>query len=73
MHAAVSFLRHFSKSDSVFFLTPSLFCSFSRNVLTALVFVLHPDSLMMSGACLEIRFKIQVPSSLINSNSEYTV
>ena len=31
----------------------SLFCSFSRGVLTALVFVLHPDSLMMSGACLK--------------------
>ena len=31
----------------------SLSCSFSRGVLTALVFVLHPDSLMMSGACLK--------------------
>ena len=31
----------------------SLSSSFSRGVLTALVFVLHPDSLMMSGACLE--------------------
>ena len=28
----------------------SLSCSFSRGVVTALVFVLHPDSLMMSGA-----------------------
>ena len=31
----------------------SLSCSFSRGVLTALVFVLHPDSLMMSGAFLK--------------------
>ena len=31
----------------------SLSCSFSRGVLTLLVFVLHPDSLMMSGACLK--------------------
>ena len=31
----------------------SLSCSFSRGVLTASVFVLHPDSLMMSGACLK--------------------
>ena len=31
----------------------SLSCSFSRGVLTALVFVLHPDSLMMSGECLK--------------------
>ena len=31
----------------------SLCCSLSRGVLTALVFVLHPDSLMMSGACLK--------------------
>ena len=30
----------------------SLSCSFSR-VLTALVLVLHPDSLMTSGACLK--------------------
>ena len=30
-----------------------LSCSFSRGVLTALVFVLHLDSLMMSGACLK--------------------
>ena len=31
----------------------SVSCSFSRGVLTASVFVLHPDSLMMSGACLK--------------------
>ena len=31
----------------------SLSCSFSRGVLTALVFVLHPESLMMSDACLK--------------------
>ena len=31
----------------------SLSCSFSRGVFTASVFVLHPDSLMMSGACLK--------------------
>ena len=31
----------------------SLSCSFSHGVLTAFVFVLHPDSLMMSGACLK--------------------
>ena len=31
----------------------TLSCSFSRGVLTAPVFVLHPDSLMMSGACLK--------------------
>ena len=31
----------------------SLSCSFSRGVLTASVFVVHPDSLMMSGACLK--------------------
>ena len=30
----------------------SLSCSFSRAVLTAFVFVVHPDSLMMSGACV---------------------
>ena len=30
-----------------------LSCSFSRGVLTVLVFALHPDSLMMSGACLK--------------------
>ena len=42
-----------SESDSVFRLTTGLSCSFSRCVLTALVFVLHPDSLMMSGACLK--------------------
>ena len=30
----------------------SLSCSFSRGVLTALVFVLPPDSLTMGGACL---------------------
>ena len=29
----------------------NLSCSFSHGVLTALVFVLHPDSLKMSGAC----------------------
>ena len=49
----------------------SLSCSFSRGVITALVFALHPDSLMMSGACL--RFNVQVLSSLINSNSKQTV
>ena len=31
----------------------SLSCSFSRGMLTVLVFVLHPDSLMMSGGCLK--------------------
>ena len=31
----------------------SLSSSFSRGVLSALVFVSHPDSLMMSGACLK--------------------
>ena len=31
----------------------NLSCSFSRGVLTASVFVLHLDSLMMSGACLK--------------------
>ena len=31
----------------------SLSCSFSRGVLTVFVFVLHPDSTMMSGACLK--------------------
>ena len=31
----------------------SLSCSFSRGVLTVFVFALHPDSLMMSGACLK--------------------
>ena len=31
----------------------NLSCSFSRGVLTVLVFELHPDSLMMSGACLK--------------------
>ena len=30
-----------------------LSCSFSHGVLTAIVFVLHPDSLIMSGACLK--------------------
>ena len=39
----------------------SLSCSFSRGVLTALVFVLHPDSLMMSGACLK---SVQCPSTV---------
>ena len=43
----------------------SLSCSFSRGVLTALVFALHPHSLMM----------VRVPSLsiLINSNSEHTI
>ena len=31
----------------------SLSCSFSRGVLSTSVFVLHPDSLMMSGECLK--------------------
>ena len=31
----------------------SLSCTFSLGVLTASVFALHPDSLMMSGACLK--------------------
>ena len=31
----------------------NLSCRFSRGVLTILVFTLHPDSLMMSGACLK--------------------
>ena len=31
----------------------SLSCGFFRSVLTAIVFELHPDSLMMSGACLK--------------------
>ena len=31
----------------------SLSCSFSRGILTVFVFELHPDSLMMSGACLK--------------------
>ena len=42
-----------SESDSVFRLTPVCLVVFSRGVLTALVFVLHPDPLMMSGACLK--------------------
>ena len=42
-----------SESDSVFRLTPVLSCSLSRGVLTASVLVLHPDSLTMSGACLQ--------------------
>ena len=41
-----------SESDSVFRLTP-VFPLVSRGVLTALEFVLHPDSLMKSGACLK--------------------
>ena len=51
----------------------SLSCSFSRGVVTASVFVLHPDSLMTSGACLKSGFNIQVLPSLIKSNSEYTI
>ena len=31
----------------------NLSCSFSRGVLKVLVFALHPDSLMMTGACLK--------------------
>ena len=43
-----------SESDSVFSLTPvCLVVSFPRGVLTVFVFALHPDSLMMSGACLK--------------------
>ena len=43
----------FSESDPVFRLTQSVLYFLSLGVLTALVFVLHPDSLMMSGACLK--------------------
>ena len=39
--------------DSVFRLVQVCLCCFCRGVLIALVFVLHPDSLMMSGACLK--------------------
>ena len=41
-----------SESDSVFRLTPVCLVV-SLVVFTASVFVLHPDSLMMSGACLK--------------------
>ena len=52
----------------------SLSCSFFRCVLAALVFVLHPDSLMMGGACLKSSsISRQALSSLINSNSEHTI
>ena len=51
----------------------SLSCSFSRGVLTALVFVLHLDSLMMRGCVSQAKFNVQVPSSLINPNSKHTV
>ena len=51
----------------------SLSCSFSRGVLTALVFVLHPDSLMKSAACLKSgSISRYCPVSLTNSNSEHT-
>ena len=47
-------LLHFSsQSDSALRLTPVCLVVFSRGVLTASVFVLHPDSLMMNGACLK--------------------
>ena len=42
-----------SESDSVFRLTPVCLGSFFRGVLTVFVFALHPESLMMSGACLK--------------------
>ena len=57
-----------SESDSVFLLAPVCLVV-SLMVFTASVLVLHPDSLMMSGACLNV----QVLSSLINSNSKHTV
>ena len=38
-------------ASSFFRIGPNLSCSFYRGVFTALVFVLHPDALMMSGAC----------------------
>ena len=44
-------------------------CSFSRGVLTVFAFALHPDSLMMSGACL----KSGSLSSFICPNSKHTV
>ena len=39
--------------SSCFFFLQTLTCSFSRGVLTDLVFALHPDSLIMSGACVK--------------------
>ena len=39
-----------------------LSCSFSRGVLTVFVFVLHPDSLMMSGA--RVSCLVQCPSTV---------
>ena len=51
----------------------SLSCNFSRGVLTVLVFALHPDSLVMSGACLKSASMTKFLSSLINFNSKYTV
>ena len=40
----------------------SLSCSFSRGAPSALVFVWHPDSLMVSGACL--KYQVQYPSTV---------
>ena len=51
----------------------SLSCSFSRGVLTALLFVFQPDSLMMSGACLKSSSMSRNCPSLINPNSKHTV
>ena len=51
----------------------SLSCSFTREMLTALVFVLHPDSLMMSGAFLKSGSMSRYCQLLIISNSEHTI
>ena len=49
----IVFLHLSLESDSVLLSYTNLSCNFYRVVRTALVFVLHPDSLMMSGACLK--------------------
>ena len=54
LNARRSALLHLSsESGFVFRLMPVCLVVFSRCVLSALVFVLHPESLMTSGACLK--------------------
>ena len=68
--------RHLhSESDSVFRLAP-LCLVVSRGVLTALVFVLLPDSLMMSGACLQSssvsKYSTPTPNTRFNNRRLFT-
>ena len=75
MKVSYILLHHlYSTSDSVFRPVPVCFVvSLCGVVLTASVFVLHPDPLMMSGACLKSSSMSKYSTVWSNPNSKQTV